>query len=73
VKDGPYNFVDGQKTHPIDSIGFTNVVNPATSVVLAKVAVSGANTVDKAVKSCEEAYKSWSLVLFFHNFCIHVY
>ncbi|EFX81983.1 hypothetical protein DAPPUDRAFT_302871 [Daphnia pulex] len=62
VKDGPYNFVDGQKTDPIDSIGFTNVVNPATSVVLAKVAVSGANTVNRAVKSCEEAYKSWSLL-----------
>ena len=68
VKDGPYNFVDGVKTYPIDSIGFTNVLNPATSAFLAKVAVSGATEVDKAVKSSKEAYDSWSLVLFFHNF-----
>ena len=68
VKDGPYNFVDGEKSHPIDSIGFTNALNPATSVVLARVALSGASEVDKAVKSSKEAYNSWSLVLFFYNF-----
>ncbi|KAI9555145.1 hypothetical protein GHT06_017660 [Daphnia sinensis] len=62
VKGGPYNFVDGQKTESVDSNGFTNVLNPATSKRLAKVAFSGVNDVDKAVKSSKKAYDSWSLL-----------
>lgn len=62
VKDGPYNFIDGQKTDSLDSNGFTNVLNPATSKPLAKVAVSGVIEVNKAVKSSKKAYDSWSMV-----------
>lgn len=69
VKGGPYNFVDGQKTDSMDSNGFTNVLNPATSKRLAKIAVSGVSDVDMAVKSSKKAYDSWSMVLF--SFKLH--
>ncbi|XP_032780720.1 4-trimethylaminobutyraldehyde dehydrogenase isoform X1 [Daphnia magna] len=62
VKGGPYNFVDGQKTDSMDSNGFTNVLNPATSKRLAKIAVSGVSDVDMAVKSSKKAYDSWSML-----------
>ena len=60
---GPYNFIDGKKENPTDSVGFVNVLNPATSFLLAKVAASGENEVDRAVCSSKAAFVSWSEVL----------
>lgn len=62
VIDGPYNFIGGQKNLPIDSERFINVLNPATSVCLAKVAASGEKEIDRAVSSSNEAFVSWSEV-----------
>lgn len=62
VREGPYNFIDGQKNYPIDSNSFTNVLNPTTSLTLAEVPASGPNEIDKAVLSSRTAYDSWSQV-----------
>lgn len=62
VREGPYNFIDGQENPPVDSNGFTNILNPATNLTLATVPASGPNEVDKAVLSSKDAYESWSQV-----------
>ena len=55
-----FHFVDG-KEFKGDSKRTSDVFNPATGEVEAKVSLASKNDVDIAVKNANEAFKEWSL------------
>ena len=53
------NFINGQW---MDGKQFTNVVNPATGEMIARVPLSEKKDVDEAVQAAKKAQKEWALV-----------
>lgn len=52
------NFINGKWTDSTSN-DFVNVINPATSEIIAKCPLSSSKDVEAAVKSAKEAFKSW--------------
>lgn len=53
------NFVNGERSNPINSKTICDNVNPATGKVFGKFGLSNKDDVDLAVQSCSEAFESW--------------
>ena len=61
---GPYNWIDNERVQPVDSVGTFKNLEPRSGKLLAEIPSSGPKEVDRAVKSANEAFKSWSQVLY---------
>ena len=61
---GPYNWIDNERVQPVDSVGTFKNLEPRSGKLLAEIPSSGSKEVDRAVKSANEAFKSWSQVLY---------
>ena len=59
---GPYNWIDNERVQPVDSVGTFKNLEPRSGKLLAEIPSSGPKEVDRAVKSANEAFKSWSQV-----------
>ena len=53
------SYIDGAWTLPLTSAEPLDVINPATEIVVARVAMGGANDVDAAVTAARRAFASW--------------
>ena len=61
-RQGPYNWVAGQRCKPIDQLRVFDNVEPRTGKTLCEVPVSGPKEINRAVSAASEAFKSWSQV-----------
>lgn len=57
---GPYNWVDGKRCQPVDTIGTFENLEPRTGKLLCSVPSSGPKEVDRAVAAAAQAFKTWS-------------
>jgi aldehyde dehydrogenase (NAD+) len=53
-------YIDGQWVEPLELLGTTHAVNPATEEVSGHIALGGAADVDRAVRAARRAFDSWS-------------
>ncbi|TRY77981.1 hypothetical protein TCAL_13805 [Tigriopus californicus] len=60
VTHGPWNWLAGQRTTPLDALGNWANIEPRSGRVLASIPMSGPQEVDRAVTTAQAAFPAWS-------------
>merc|ERR1712142_993735 len=58
--EGPFNWVGGKRTLPLDTTHIFDNVSPRTGTVFCKIPASGKQEVDRAVATAREAFPAWA-------------
>lgn len=53
-------YIDGQWVEPSDGVTFADIVNPATELIVGKLAMGTRDDVDRAVAAARRAFPAWS-------------
>ena len=57
---GPFNWVAGQRSQPVDNVGEFDNVSPRTGKLFCKIPSSGKLEVDRAVGAARSAFPGWA-------------
>lgn len=63
VSQGPWNWIAGQRSAPVDSLGDWSNIEPRTGRVLSAIPMSGPREVDRAVTAAQKAFPAWSQLI----------
>ena len=56
---GPFNWVNNQRTEPVEVMGTIDNLSPRTGKTIAQVPISGKSEIDRAVQAAKSALVSW--------------